>query len=409
MYNMNFKNMFKDLKLKDFFIINSFIFCLFINTISNYRTYSFVLKGLSAILCLGIIYWDNKNYTFKILLKEKVLLLILLALIVLPSLSLLYSFNKTFGLYKIIQIIIGLIPVILLAYHLLLTLNAQRVKAALISIYFISLVLAVVILIFNPFIPYEVYRFTFNRWSHVLVGRFLLAFTLIIGFVLINSKPTKAIIINAALLIIFNYSIYLTTHRASILGIVFFYFFSILFLIVKRRISRLSSISFILSLIFSIIICIAFPPEIKQSENRIINLTKYDKNFGEDSPIFARIESFNITKDIFFKHPFLGVGFGGFKHVHNDRTLGLDLEYAHNIFFEVQTESGIFGTLIFLFLLYHYLTGIYKLRWEFLVFFVVMLWLACFSKDIPSQGMFWVGIVLLTKGYAVNSNRFLLS
>ncbi len=408
MYNMNFKDMFKDLKLKDFFIINSFIFCLFINTISNYRTYSFILKGLSAILCFGIIYWDNKNYTFTKLMKEKYLLIVLLALVVLPTSSLLYSFNKTFGLYKIIQIIIGLIPVIILAYHFILTLDSQRIRAAFISIYSISFVLAFVILIFNPFIPYEVYRFSFNRWSHVLIGRFLLAFTLIIGFILINSKSNKTIIINTALLIVFNYSIYLTTHRASILGLLIFYFLSIFILGVKKQITRVSSIALILSLVITIIVSLAFPPEVKQSENRIINLTKYDKNFGDDSPIFARIESFNITKDIFFEHPLLGVGFGGFKYIHNNRTLGLDLEYAHNIFFEFQTELGIIGLLLFLIFILFYLKGLYLLRWEYFVFFTVMLWLACFSKDIPSQGMFWVGIVLLARGLKENPNRFSL-
>ncbi|MFH0734349.1 MAG: O-antigen ligase family protein [bacterium] len=382
---------------KEYFIVNSFILCLFINTISNYLAYSYYIKSFSAVLCFGIIYLERDKYINFRYFEEKKFILFLCSLIFLPLISLSYSNNRIFGFEKLVQLIIGLIPVILFAYHLLHSLTKDRIKAFFISISIIAIIVSFSILLFNPLLQDRSYAFKINRWSHVLIGRFLTGFCVIFGLILLFAKHKYYNIFTFLTIIILNYSIYFSAHRASTLAIILFYFLIITIQIFKKKYDKLNFTYFVGTLALTFIMIYLFPVKNKPAEERFTNLfSKYDSNFGDDSPIYARFEAFRISREIIVQNPILGVGFGGFKHAYNNRDLSLNIKYPHNIFLEYITEFGIVGLIVFLLLIWELYKGMKRYSLELIVYFTIMLWLACFSKDIPSQGMFWIGFVFLS-------------
>ena len=82
----------------------------------------------------------------------------------------------------------------------------------------------------------------------------------------------------------------------------------------------------------------------------------------KDISVNTRTEIWKAVLQIFKKHPIFGYG-TGFNNVrqllHND--YGIKQPHAHNIFFEIQLENGIFGTLLFVALLFVFAINLLKL------------------------------------------------
>ena len=82
----------------------------------------------------------------------------------------------------------------------------------------------------------------------------------------------------------------------------------------------------------------------------------------KDISVNTRTEIWKAVLQIFKKHPIFGYG-TGFNNVrqllHND--YGIKQPHAHNIFFEIQLENGIFGTLLFVAVLFVFALNLLKL------------------------------------------------
>ena len=73
-------------------------------------------------------------------------------------------------------------------------------------------------------------------------------------------------------------------------------------------------------------------------------------------------------------------------------------KYPHNLFLEFAVELGIPGILLCTFLLYIIFSSAKKVSTEVFIFFIFALWLAMFSKDIPTQSLLWIGLAFVGVG-----------
>ncbi len=93
-------------------------------------------------------------------------------------------------------------------------------------------------------------------------------------------------------------------------------------------------------------------------------ITRVDSIFAEQGSGTAqgsgRVNLWRVAKDTIREHPYLGIGYGSFRHVSNDRLLatpGVDLEHyalrpggaeAHNLYLGTAAELGLPGLLLYL-------------------------------------------------------------
>ncbi len=142
-------------KIIVFILAAAFIANLFISEISNYKSYSFYLKGISTIFLLLVSFIDykfnkdEKNVLIQI--DKKRLAKILLLFLLIPCLSLIYSSNSEFGLIKIVYLLISTLPSSIIFAYLLTTINKKRLDEFLISIISIGILFGLTSLIISPF------------------------------------------------------------------------------------------------------------------------------------------------------------------------------------------------------------------------------------------------------------------
>lgn len=378
-------------------LVNLFIVNVFISSITTYNLNSFIIKSISTVLLFIVVFTDCKNTRFDLLdhLKSsqfKKLLSILVVFLLIPLISLSYSSNFAFGLQKLISLSISTIPTILAFFYILLTLNKERFHTFIFSIIIISFISVILILIIEPFSYDGSTPKSLTTWSHVIYGRFISSAYIIIFFYLLNLKNKKLIPPVSLCLSIIIIGIFLSGLRAALLGA---FIFALLILIIylfqkKLRVINLSGL--LLSIIVSLLLINIIPTGNKILFNRFNNLQDIeDFRFNYDSPIHTRYNSYDISIEIIKERPFLGTGFGGFRN-YNDDYFTQVIKYPHNIFLEFFVELGIPGILLLLFLLYIIFSSTKKISVEVLLFFLFALWLAMFSKDIPSQSLLWIGL-----------------
>lgn len=164
--------------------------------------------------------------------------------------------------------------------------------------------------------------------------------------------------------ILFGISIVITSDRAPILLFCFQIF--LFFLLIKRLRKFFFIIGTIILFSFSTIILID-----PISKERIVNVTlthiKGEYSDGKVKIISQAYEGhFNAAKIIFAKYPILGSGIKGFRNqCYNLNKENYDEKiwcttHPHNIFFQIISETGIFGLFIYLILFYYVLNQIYR-------------------------------------------------
>ena len=144
-----------------------------------------MLKGLVSVLLIAVAIVDClllnedlrtfiKNKGFK---KTIVIILLLVAYL---SLTLTYSSNLAYGFQKILNFLISVVPSVIVFYYLISTLTKLRVKLFVYSLGIISVLTVSYILIVYPFDQSTIYEYRAGRWSHVIYGRMISSFAVIL-------------------------------------------------------------------------------------------------------------------------------------------------------------------------------------------------------------------------------------
>lgn len=123
------------------------------------------------------------NYKLKQMIRSsgfKKLLVILILFIGYLSLTLTYSSNPVYGFQKILNFVISIVPSVLVFYYLISTLTELRIKLFIYSIIVITLLSVSYILIDYPFDQSTIYEFKPGRWSHVIYGRMISSFAVVL-------------------------------------------------------------------------------------------------------------------------------------------------------------------------------------------------------------------------------------
>ena len=383
--------------LKEILLVNLFIANVFISSITTYTSSSFFIKTIAAIALWSIIITDIKiskfDFTEHIKTKYFKRLLIILSLFILILLiSLSYSYNPSFGFQKLLSLTISTLPTILAFLYLLLTLNKERYYTFIFSIIIISILSVVLILIIEPFSYDGSTGKSLTTWSHVIYGRFISFVYIIILFYLLNLKSKKLIPTVSLFLSVIILGVYLSGLRAALIGIIVFTILILIIYLIQKKLNVINIAFLIASIVISFLTINILSTNDKILTERFNNLQDFKElRFNYDSPIHTRYNSFDVCIEIIKEKPLLGVGFGGFRDFGGNYFTNA-MKYPHNIFLEFAVELGIPGVLLLLFLLYIIFSSARKVSIEVFIFFLFALWLAMFSKDIPSQSLLWIGL-----------------
>ena len=117
---------------------------------------------------------------------------------------------------------------------------------------------------------------------------------------------------------------------------------------------------------------------------RAFSISDFDETSNK-----GRIQIWQETLTSISEHPFLGVGFGNFNYVLGENATALKKgSSAHSIYLDIAAEIGIFGLIIFLFLIMEILKTSYKLYFKMEKkylkifagsFFVYFTWICAYS------------------------------
>jgi len=352
----------------------------------------------------------------------KKLSLVLFAFIGYLALTLTYSLNPQYGFQKIINFIISIVPSIFVFYYLISTLSEQRINLLIYSIALISVVTVVYILIVYPFDQTTMYEFRPGRWSHVIYGRMISSFAIVLLLYLAFLKKKAQIIFYSFICAVAVYETYLSALRSAILGLIIIIG---LMLVQNQLANRNPSISFfenlqtkseaqkglsylynrkmhlagLLLTVLITLVFIVFIPSRNIIETRLENMVSVEKlEFDGDPAIHSRLDAWELSLKIIKENPVLGIGLGGFNGY-----VGLEwtkyIKYSHNLFLEMTVEGGVIGLLVLCSLFVVIFRSIYRFwsRFLLLTFFIFALFLAMFSKDISTQPLIWMFLVFIIK------------
>jgi len=389
--------------LREFLIVNLFVASISISSITNYSLRSFIIKiAASSILWFMIVIDIKKTkFNYKSFIKSRyfkrlLTILIVFTLLLLTTLS--YSFNPLFGAKKILGFIVSTIPTIIAFSYLLITANDTRYKVFIISLTVAAVFSVLLILILQPFSYHDMNIKNFTSWSHVIYGRFIGTVYLIILFFYLNTKSKTLITYIPFAFAVIIIGVYLSGLRAMILGVSILTPITLLISFLQKKVNIKKIGSIIIAIIVSATVIITISPGNEILTGRLENLRNFeDLRFNSDSPIQTRFHLYKIGFEILKEYPILGVGFGGFRNYKND-LVTQTRKYPHNIFLEFAVELGIPGILFCIFLLYLIFSSAKKESTEVFIFFLFALWLAMFSKDIPTQSLLWIGLAFVGIG-----------
>lgn len=395
------------------------IFALIVNVsvsgISNSSLASILIKIASSalmilIFCIHLRQSEVSLFTLFSSASLKKLIIILTSIFSYLAVTLIYSTNPNYGLLKILNILISILPNIFVLYYLINSMDKNRYKEYFIFIiasgFFLTLA---AVLVFQPFDQSTIYQFTTRRWSHVFVGRIISFLTLIIFFYSLYQKESKRIFIYSVVFIVGLYITYLTGLRSALLGLSIFTIAAFIWSLYKKNLSKYHYYSMIL-IVAAMTVLIFITPQSFSTSLRISNLVKIeDLSFGGDAPILTRVESYKISWQMFTERPLIGYGFGSFNGYNGIQWLTIQ-KYPHNIILEILSELGLAGFVLFCFLAVYLIKKIIHLpRWDppltinhqppvpmgstipfLLIAFLFSLFLAMFSKDISTQSFLWI-------------------
>lgn len=315
--------------------------------------------------------------------------LFLLCLIFLPAISCFYSTNPSYGGVKLLNLILGSFPLLILFISLVPLYNERIVFWFNQMVLFWTGFLVLMLIILQPIRINGVYHFSLLHWSHVMIGRILFCLYLITLGLLIKPQNNRKIILLFSISLI-SYGIFITGLRAAMLGMVLFSPVYLGWACYKRKLSLISTIAIGLWLFLSC--SIAIVTNHNNEVNKRISVVKniqFDAIQKEGS-YRGRSESLQICMERFKKAPIMGIGFGGFYHPWKNYKAWV-LKYPHNIILEYGVEMGLIGLLWLFTAIWLIGTATWKLNPLLCLFFAGVFWLTLFSKNIPSNILLFLG------------------
>jgi O-antigen ligase len=374
-----------------FYIIN-----MIISSISNYNTSTLLLKTASILfLLLTVIIVRNKlqidcKYIFTSTGNLKVFIILSILLFIL-ALSLIHTHNKIFGLQKFYLIVVQLVPTVIITAILLSSWNKNRSFAFTFNLIVIGISAVLISLLIKPFNPFSVYKFSVDRWSHVVFGRFLgipviLSLYLMLKFEIYTDKIFWEI-----LFLFLFIGLLLSGFRAGIIGIVLVFLIVIIYQITYNyKKSKKNNFYYILGAIVVLILFILIvKPGLTGKRFEFIKLN-HGLEIFQDPGIKSRLGSYNTTFKIGKENLLFGAGLGGFN---NEKDLFTNqMKYPHNIFLEFFSELGLIGLIFLITILSIIFKSTYKINPWITILYLFFLWLSLFSKDIPSNTILFTGI-----------------
>ncbi len=403
-------------------------------TISNYSGKIFLLKGLVSFLLIIAMIAQVKmnNEKWQPMINKngfKKLFSILFLFICYLSLTLAYSSNPVYGFQKILNFIISVVPSVLVFYYLVSTLNELRLKLFIYSLGIISVLTVSYIIIVYPFDQSTIYHYKPGRWSHVIYGRMISSFAVVLLLYLMwmiekgktrlrydtvrqAKEERRRVLFLMFITSLSVYGTYLSALRAAFVGLMLvgvgLLVISAWFVVRSSRFKNLftgkrvhseltkneglrtQNVSMVYSLLIItilsalLILLIPKPDIINYRFNNMIAIN--DLQFKGDPAIHSRLDSWELSWEIIKDNPVIGVGMGGFSSYHKVEV------YPHNIMLEFAVEGGVVGLLILCSLFVVMFKSSYRFSKFTFYFLLFTLFLSLFSKEFSNQTMLWIGL-----------------
>ncbi|MFC2136264.1 O-antigen ligase family protein [Bacteroidota bacterium] len=381
--------------LIEILLINSFIFALFISMISNYSRYSFVLKFISVLILYFFIYTDIRTRKIQIDTSSlKRLFLYILVPIFLAALSLFYSLNPAFGVLKLFNILIAVMPIVTAFHYLFATRNESRTKLAVYSLFVLGFVSTLLVIILSPFDYTTLYSFSPLRWSHVTYGRLMSIIFLSSLYVLIEKRGYFDSSLISLLAGLFFAGIFLSGLRAALIGTALIGITSLIIGLIHNKITLKDISVFAFTVLILLLTLNYFNAGAKTVDRYSLTIGTDNDELILDSSWQTRTNAWLIAMEMIKERPIAGSGLGGFNRYYIT-SLPQGLRYPHNIFLEVGVELGIAGLIGLLFLLWQIFRSAKRVSVYWLVLLGYSLWLAFFAKDISTNTLLWLGLVFI--------------
>lgn len=404
----------------DWLISASFILLLGTTSISNNSHQNLTLKLISVILFgiltslrVKIIYGLSTRSTLAKLQNDleqflsRKIIWITVGSFAIITLSLTYSENLNYGIWKLTNITLIIFPPVILFMLNIINRPAILLKNFLKVTEIFLLVSSILILVMQPF-DYlgEEYKLSIERWSHVVTGRvhgFLFLFYFLYASFIKKKVRTKEYVI----ILVSGLGLYFIGLRAATLGVMILLpvILSLMYF-VRRNIRNVVRLSLPIA---ATIIIILFIGNINEPAERLYRVGEFlIYNEVDDGAINARLEGWMVGWEMIKDSPFIGRGLGGYNSDFRDHEIQKVIKYPHNLFIELVVELGILGCMVIILIIGFIIVNLANLRicelktettnFNLVLFFLVIfsLWMAMFSKDISSQSLLWVSMGILS-------------
>lgn len=368
-----------------------------LNSISNY---SILIISLDILLAgLSILFLGNRknrdgltDYLSLLKKNSHKLLILMIFLVVIPAATLLYSANPLYGFQKVAHLLVSFFPMLFFSGYGFLNFSHKTLISVIkISISF-GMLFSILAIITTPFDPGSIYSFSFNRWSHVISGRyFTVLLVLAIWYILHSDNNSRSNIFYAAFIVLGGYVLYQTTFRAGIVWVSLFVPIISVYHLSTQKARRTQILRLIIPLLVLIAVIIVFPINSDVKMNRLDALARLeDFNNIREHSIETRLMGYESALSMLSENLFSGVGFGGFKSYYSNE-VNETISYPHNLFLEIFAKLGVIYGLIFC--CFMFLTGVKLIKFKEagpLLLFLTLLWLSQLSKNISSNAALYV-------------------
>jgi len=352
----------------DLIISAIFILSLGVTSISNNTYLNLILKLVSVIffsvmtvLRLKFIYEIKVKNVMQIFVRElanpffKKFIVVFGTLITFSTLTLSYSHNVDYGVWKLSNLVLVILPFIVL---ILININHNPTKLNEVFVKVTEIFLVTVSLLIFLIKPFDYlgieYGISLERWSHVVFGR-VSGFLFLFYLLHLLFQKEKVSFYNLIVIALGGYSIYLTGLRAAIAGFIIIipmvFVVSFLFKRDMRKLAKIASI-----LVVVVVLGLLFN-NTNESYERLGKISSViTTGQVDDGAVNARLDGWIVGWEMITDSPILGRGIGGYNSDFRDYEIQKLIEYPHNLFIELVVELGvvgwIFSIMIILFVVY---------------------------------------------------------
>jgi len=345
--------------------------------------------------------------------------------LLLISASLLYSPDQTYGVFKLVNLILNIIFITLANIYYIKRLNTKNEKTLFYVISSAAVISLVSALIISPFNYDSSQVLSLTRWSHVQYSRFLALAYFIVLYIYLKGGGTSfstnmsshttchsrergnpfnkiSLIpnyITIPILSVLLFGIYYAGLRSSLIGITLATAFIFLHSLFTHK-PKATKIAALTLTLLPIILIILQPLGEEKTNKRYDNMLQVEEmKFNNDDPIQTRLHVYKESIEIIKRTFPIGTGFGGYKPQTESSNWN---NYPHNIFLETLIELGLPGIILLLIILFLIFKTAFKISPIVTAILIYGLTLAFFSKDIPNQSFIFLCLALTSKTLKTN-------